>query len=206
VIQLGGKFAIATHWVGDSLASFQFAPFSKIRVLALSMALALCEFHAAGLGHNDIKLENILYGGRDTYVLCDLGAVHSLGEVAHEYSPSYCFENEPPVSSVRYDLLCLGATLYRLMLGCALPRNGWQHRLKMYLHSSGDLPEKQIIGACFEKDMTASKLVDLILKLPKTGQPIRTVANLYRIYRLSFLLNSTPFPSAICEIILDYYL
>jgi predicted ATPase/signal transduction histidine kinase len=104
-------------------------PTERFLRLAIGIAGALAEIHAAGVVHKDIKPENILVGAQDAVKLTDFGLASLLPcDQATARSPQFIEGSLPYMSpeqtgrtnrSVdhRTDLYSLGVALYRMLAG-----------------------------------------------------------------------------------------
>lgn len=101
-------------------------PESFIRHVAVAMAAALQQVHAAGFFHNDVKPDNIMMDESGQVTLIDFGfAVRRRGEWLRrrfsrlEGSPRYLAPERIMArkSSAQVDLYALGCTLYELATG-----------------------------------------------------------------------------------------
>ena len=125
---------------------------------ALGCAEALCDTHASGLLHRDVKPSNLLYDPQaGTTLLIDFGSACSLKEASRlepegtlAYMAPELFGRSEHAVDVRSDLYALGVTLYELLCG-ELPLQagdelGWAHA-----HSGGLItPLQERLEGCPE--------------------------------------------------------
>lgn len=106
------------------------------RKVLRDLCKALKHIHSQGIVHLDIKPDNILYSKTGQFKLADLGltrlAERNLGEdvqegdcryMASELLDDYLDERQQN-DLKKADIFSLGATIYELMMGQELPKNG----------------------------------------------------------------------------------
>jgi len=159
-----------------------------------------------GLGYNDVKPANILRNG-DKYALCDLGAVRILGHAADEYTKEYCLESSP-ISSVTYDLSCLGVSLLRLYVPKAKisTRADIEQVLSEGKTTMMDRFCKSVIKSCFDTKMTALDLAISILSATLPDWAQNQTKNTRTLAFITILLDLTGLIPALCTLISEYFL
>src|SRR5664280_283546 len=132
---LDGYFFVAMQFVegrtvADLLAADRVLDPCRAAVIALEICEQLAKFHASesAVVHGDIKPSNIHLSPNDTVRLLDFGIAKTLradcNATGHQFgSPSYCSPERLTRAEVdpQSDLWALGATLYEMLAGAAVP-------------------------------------------------------------------------------------
>jgi serine/threonine protein kinase/formylglycine-generating enzyme required for sulfatase activity len=119
--------------------------------LLLAIAEGLQAAHQAGILHQDVKPENILFGKDGKIKISDFGLAamqnkggetESLQGTPYTMSPEQCLHKK---LDVRSDIYSLGITFFRMLTGC-WPFDGEVSLAVIYQHLHEKIPEKLLEG------------------------------------------------------------
>jgi serine/threonine protein kinase len=120
----GGKLLIE-HVHGMPLSSFKTMSVGKLLVVFAKTAAGLAHMHALGVYHADVKPENILVTAEGDVRIIDFGVAWRRGEDKGRIQGTLDYlapeQLRKKIANAKTDVFNLGATMYRMLAGRAIP-------------------------------------------------------------------------------------